>query len=257
MSGDTSNVKFWADADVLITTDLEAPNPSENEEFSAAWQYLGIINGEDGWSTTREEEATRHYGWGTYIGERRRNFSESTTVVALETNPVTRQLRYPGSPDGGIKAPDYSIQYKVAFEKREGNKVYRRISAYRAEIVLDGDVTENESDPDSYSFLVTPLPHPGSDLLWIEQGGPTTVTVSSIAVTGPSTLDEGSIGKLTVTATFSDSTTLDVTSAVVWTSSDTDIATVAHGYITGHSIGNAVITARFRGQQNAHSIEVI
>jgi hypothetical protein len=49
------------------------------------------------------------------------------------------------------------------------------------------------------------------------------------------------------TATYSDSTTKDVTATATWASSDTSIATVSAGNATGVAAGSTMITATFDG----------
>lgn len=256
MPQNPEQVDFFADADVFFTTNLSAPNPSIGADFSAAWFQVGVLNGEDGFTTAREEESTKHYGWGTYIGERRRNFSETRSFVALETNPYTRMLRYPGSAPGEIRQPDRSIQYKVGFEKREGSKVHRLISANRADITLDGDVQENETDPTGLTFIVSPIPD-NTGKLWIEQGGPDDiVAVTDLTLTAPGSIAQNKIGRVTATAKFDGGSPIDVTDAVAWTTSDPLKALVyPGGFVTAvDDNGTVTITGVLHGNTESKSI---
>jgi len=72
-----------------------------------------------------------------------------------------------------------------------------------------------------------------------------TATLLSIAVTPHDpTIVIGKARQLTATGTYSDNSTLDLTTQVTWTSSDTDKATVsATGLVTGIDYGSATITA--------------
>jgi len=75
-------------------------------------------------------------------------------------------------------------------------------------------------------------------------------TLSSIAITpaSPSNLAVQSTQQFTATGTYSDGTTVDLTSEVTWASSDTTIATIdATGLATGILNGNTNITATFAG----------
>ena len=66
------------------------------------------------------------------------------------------------------------------------------------------------------------------------------VTLSSIAVTpDPKTIDEGATQAYTATGTYSDSSTLDLTSSATWTSSVGDVATIdgSTGIATGTGMG--------------------
>jgi hypothetical protein len=74
-----------------------------------------------------------------------------------------------------------------------------------------------------------------------------TATPTSLSVTGATALTAvGQTTQLTATATFSDGTTQDVTSTATWQSSNTAIATVAGGLVTGVNFGQATITATFQ-----------
>ena len=72
-----------------------------------------------------------------------------------------------------------------------------------------------------------------------------TPTLKSIQISAASsTVPEGTFEALTVTGTYSDKSTADLTSKVTWTSSDSNVATVnADGGVTGVSLGNVTITA--------------
>jgi uncharacterized protein YjdB len=78
---------------------------------------------------------------------------------------------------------------------------------------------------------------------------PVTVTVSnvalqSIAITGPKVTVGGGPYQFTATGTFVDSSTRDMTSQVVWSSLNTDIATVdSSGLVTAVAMGHATINA--------------
>jgi hypothetical protein len=74
------------------------------------------------------------------------------------------------------------------------------------------------------------------------------VTLTSLAITpDPLTVDVGTPEQITVTGTYSDSSTLNLTSAVTLTSDDEGVATVsegsAGGIVAGVSNGTATITA--------------
>lgn len=60
-----------------------------------------------------------------------------------------------------------------------------------------------------------------------------------------SMLLEGTAPAITLTATYADGTTSDVTSKAVWSSSDEDIAAVVNGTIRAYGAGTAVLTATY------------
>ncbi|MEQ3697440.1 MAG: Ig-like domain-containing protein [Pseudomonadales bacterium] len=83
------------------------------------------------------------------------------------------------------------------------------------------------------------------------------VPVSSITVKPTSaSVRESKDVRFTVTATFQDGTTRDVSSTAGWKSSDTVIATVKDGLVHGVSAGQADITATFKGQRSTVPVTV-
>ncbi|MCK6552761.1 Ig-like domain-containing protein, partial [Myxococcota bacterium] len=58
------------------------------------------------------------------------------------------------------------------------------------------------------------------------------------------TVDRGATTTLVARGTFEDGTTRDVSSAVEWSSSATEIATVTEGVVTGLTTGDAIISVR-------------
>ena len=72
-----------------------------------------------------------------------------------------------------------------------------------------------------------------------------TPTLKSIQISAASsTVPEGTFEALTVTGTYSDKSTADLTGKVTWASSDSNVATVnAEGGVTGVSLGTVTITA--------------
>ncbi len=169
MSGNTQNARLWADADVYIAESLTEDNPEDiDTEFGAGWGLVGLLNGEDGFTTAREEEKNDHYGWGgILIRTARRNFKLTKKFSALEDNAVTRGLVWPGSPAGKIVVPR-PARVKIGFEKRDGDVLHRLITANYAEVDVDGDINENETDLTKYELLSTIFPTAEGDL-FIEQ----------------------------------------------------------------------------------------
>lgn len=256
---DPSKVDFWAHADVLVTEDLDADVPQTAlQQFSADWALVGILDGEEGFTTSREEEATKHYGWGVYIGERFRNYSESRSFTALENNETTRRLMYPGSPAGGIAPPDRSKKYKFAFEKREGNRIHRLITANYATCTIDGDTTENETDPTSVTFVTTPVIDPETELFYIEQDSDAEGAVVSLSITpATATIDIEEIIKLTATGTREDSSTVDLSTSVSWTAASGAVSIAPGGFITGVSAETVEVSATFGDLTGTAEITVV
>jgi len=81
-------------------------------------------------------------------------------------------------------------------------------------------------------------------------GTPAPATITSIAITPvAASVAIGQIANLTATATYSDSTTADVTTQANWTIANPAIATIgaSTGIVTGVALGNTTVTASING----------
>ncbi len=254
MAGDPLKANLWTDADVYISTNLSATLPANaSTPFGVDWDLVGLLDGDDGFPESRDEDTDDKFAWGgILVRTSRQHFKLTKSFTALEDNDTTYSLLWPGSSPTQIVVPR-PARVRIAFETREGDKVRRLISAQYAEVALDGDHGENESDLESMVFAATIFPTSGG-VLFTRQ---TTPLLSSIDVS-PATksLTVGQIGALTATATFDDSTTQDVTSLATWTSSATSKATVASGYVTGVAAGSATVTASYLGQTDTCAVTV-
>lgn len=158
MSGDTANASFWTDADVYIG-DTTATDPADVDTvFGGDWDLVGLLDGDGGFTLARSEDKEDKFAWGgVIVRTTRKNFKQTVAFVALEDNDVTRTLIWPGSTAGEIVVPR-PTPIKIAFEMREGDKVRRLISANYAEVDVDGDINENESDLTKYTLIATIFP---------------------------------------------------------------------------------------------------
>jgi uncharacterized protein YjdB len=90
--------------------------------------------------------------------------------------------------------------------------------------------------------------------------GPTLVskTITSIAVTpNPASIAVGATQQLTATATYSDSSTANISTAVTWTSSAASVATVnSSGMASAVATGSATITATLTGVSGSTALTV-
>lgn len=168
MAGDTSNATVWPDADVYIGP-TTATNPADiTTEFSSDWDLVGLLDGDAGFTQGREEQTNDIYAWGgILVRTTRRNFKQTITFTALEDNATTKALIWPGSENGDLIVPRPE-RLKVAFEMVEGDNKKRLISAHEAEIVINGDITDNESDLTRYELMATIFPN-ASGVLFVEQ----------------------------------------------------------------------------------------
>jgi hypothetical protein len=82
-------------------------------------------------------------------------------------------------------------------------------------------------------------------------------TVTTIAIGGPTSVDEGGTAQLTATAQYSDQASEVVTNQATWTSSDPAVATVsATGLVTAVRSGSADISATFESVVGRRTLPV-
>lgn len=82
-------------------------------------------------------------------------------------------------------------------------------------------------------------------------------TVTSITVSPSSaSVISGQTQQLTATATLSNNGSQDVTSTATWASSNTAVATVSAGLVSGISTGTATISATYGGQTGTATVSV-
>ena len=156
MAGNPLNAALWDDADVYVGG-LTAEVPDDAETiFSASWDLVGLITPE-GLSFARTQEESDHFSFGGgLVRTSRRNFKQTVTFTALEWNETTRDLVWPGSTESVLVVPR-PARIKIAFERREGDKVDRLISYFQAEVNA-GDWSETDSDLVGYPLTATIYP---------------------------------------------------------------------------------------------------
>lgn len=165
MSGDAKNTALWAGADIFIAP-VGATMPSDTTTaWSAEWKPVGLLDGEEGLTQTRDEDTSEHYAWGGILYKRTKSkHKRSFRFVALEDNDTVFQLVNPGSTrttTGGtrtstIKVPG-TYQFAVGMELREGGKVKRR-AVKVAEVSDVADIKDSETDPTVYDITVLVFP---------------------------------------------------------------------------------------------------
>ncbi|MFC8520813.1 Ig-like domain-containing protein [Streptomyces sp. NPDC057257] len=254
MSGDPTKANLWTDADVYVSFNLSAALPANADTaFGPDWHLVGLLDGDEGFPETRDEDTDDKFAWGgVLVRTSRQHFKLTKSFTCLEDNDTTRKLVWPGSTDSRIKVPRPE-RVLVAFETREGEKVRRLITSQYAECALDGDHGENETDLESATIAATIFPTSDG---WLFERQATPV-LSSISVTpATATVPTGDIAALAATATYSDSSTADVTAEATWTSSATNKATVSAGFVTGIAAGSATITATYQGQTDTCAVTV-
>lgn len=172
MPGDPDNASLWADADVYVGPTTATDPATIDDDFGVEWGLVGLLDGTFGFVEQRNWDKKDIYAWGgILVRTSRKNFKETKKFVALEDNDTTRELIWPGSGSGQLVVPR-PTRVKIAFETREGDVKRRLISAYQAEVEIDGDIKDTEEDLTKYEFLATILPDSSVSpaVLYNEQG---------------------------------------------------------------------------------------
>ncbi|QDQ97981.1 phage tail tube protein [Tomitella fengzijianii] len=166
MAKNTDNASIYDLGEVWIADSLDTPDPEPgvpfyNEETGKAlegWTEVGLMDGDDGMTTSRDQDKNKHYAWGDIlVRQSRQKFTLSRKFSALEDNPTTRSLIWPGSTARTIVTPKPK-PIKMAFVKHDGDVTVREITKKHAEVDLDGDVNENESDLTKYELVADIYP---------------------------------------------------------------------------------------------------
>lgn len=174
MSGDPANTAVWGDADVLIAP-ISATIPTGNAAFSVDWNYIGLLDGSDGFTENVETSSTDHSAWGAGVVATTYGDQKTTkTFTALEDNDVVLDLMYDASAltytdgtsyTGDLKVKDFTSKVRIAFVTYSGDNEKRLISANYATIAMSGAAAESEDSLQTRQFTATIYPTSGS-VLW-------------------------------------------------------------------------------------------
>ena len=181
MSGDASNTSLWTDADVRVDWTLAATAPDDSfTAYAPEWLLVGLLDGSEGFSESRDEETSEHFAWGGVLIKKTRGKHKRTIkFVALEDNMQTFRLINPGStrsaPDAEgvtvskVKVPKYE-DFALSLEVREGDKVRRR-TIKRATIETVDEMKDAEDAPSVYGVTVVIYPE-ADGTLYTDVSGP-------------------------------------------------------------------------------------
>lgn len=165
MAGDTDNPRIWSGADVYVAAVGATAPTNIAGAWDAAWDVLGLLDGDAGMSETREEDVTDHYAWGGVLVRTTRSKHKRTiTVTALEDNDVVFALVNPGSTvatTGGVTTrtvyvPDTDPR-AFGLELVDGTVTKRRVIP-RGEVVSVGDIAINDSEMAAYELTINIYP---------------------------------------------------------------------------------------------------
>lgn len=149
MARDPDNVKIWQDAHVYValgvSTRPEVPADIDTA-FAAAWEEVGILDGDAGFPEDRSSDETKTYGWGIgLIKIGAKNFELSRKMTLLEDNETTQAIVNPGSTATKVALPKPVLGF-IAFETASDiGDIERLISIKAARLWVPAN-NRNESD---------------------------------------------------------------------------------------------------------------
>jgi hypothetical protein len=166
MAGSASNAGQWTDADVLIAPIGSATPADVTSAWPAAFGLVGLLDGGEGFTETRDEDTNETYAWGGLLIKRSKSKHKRTfKFVALEDNPVVFSLINPGSTRGTVgglttsvvKVPVGLNEFMVGFEVTDGVTTKRRW-ATRATVETVGEIKEGEEEVTAYEITIVVYP---------------------------------------------------------------------------------------------------
>lgn len=168
MSGNPANTNAWADADVYIAPLGSTLPASATDPFPAAWQLVGLLDGDTGFAQARNFDSQDSFAWGGVLMKtRRRNFKQTVKWACFEDNDVVRDLVWPGSTAGSLKVPN-PTRMLIAFETTDDTRIRRLISANEADSLVTDDIVDSEGGVTKYMFETTIYPT-SAGVLFTEQ----------------------------------------------------------------------------------------
>lgn len=171
MAGSAANAALWTNADVYIAPVGSTEPTDVTTAWAVAWEAVGLLDGEEGFTETREEESNDFYAWGGLLVKRTKSKHKRTIkFVALEDNDVVFDLINPGSTrtttlgvtTSTVKVPS-GAEFAIAFETYDGDTKIRRICK-RAEVQEVGEVKSSESGLTVYEVTVLLYPESNGTL---------------------------------------------------------------------------------------------
>lgn len=165
-TGNVEETELWTGADIYYAP-LATTGPADlTTEWTAEWKALGLLDGDDGISESRDATTSENYAWGGILFRRTVSKQKRQFVfTALEDNDNVYLLANPGSSSTSAtgvrtrisKVPVSGDRFALGFELRDGSRVKRRIVP-TCEVDSVDDIKESESDPTVYKITVTVYP---------------------------------------------------------------------------------------------------
>lgn len=177
MAGDPTKAALWQNADVYIAP-LDTSAPADvDAAWAVAWKAVGLLDGTEGFTESREEETNEHYAWGGILVKKTKTkHQRKIKFVALEDNDTVFDLVNPGSErettsgltTSTVKIPE-NAEFAIGFEVRDGLKVMRRV-VKRATVEEVADVKYSEEDLTVHEVTVALFPE-GDGTLYTDISG--------------------------------------------------------------------------------------
>lgn len=173
MAGNPANVasRLWAEADFLIfqnptlaTADIPASITDPFVVTTGKWEFLGLLVGDAGIEQTRQWDSTDipAWGYGTIIVADK-DFSHSTKVSALEDNPATQAIMWPGSTETKVVVP-HALHAWFAIEKRTAAGGINRLISEMPGRFWCENIKDNEGDATPREIDVRVFPNSNKEL---------------------------------------------------------------------------------------------
>ncbi|WP_259518987.1 PGF-pre-PGF domain-containing protein [Halanaeroarchaeum sp. HSR-CO] len=169
------------------------------------------------------------------------SLQEGTTIVAVVDDEEVVDSITVGS--DGVYATDDPDSEKLRTDTNAGDTVNFHIEG------VDGPVAEETHDIGESGVFEQDLTFAAEDVaesINLEVGGES----------GSVTLEEGSTTDATVTATFADGSSEDVTDQVTLTSSDTDVVSIDGSSVNADSTGDATVSTEYQGISDSIDVNV-
>lgn len=193
-TGNTKNTTLWQGADVFIAPEGTSGPQDVTTEWASAWELVGLLDGEEGFTEERDQDTNEHYAWGGILYRRTTSKHKRTfKFVALEDNDVVFKLVNPGSTRSSslgltsstVKVP-VTERFAVGMELRDGDRTKRRIIGH-AEVSEVGEIKESEEDPTVFEITVMIFPEADGTLYETFETDPNYVAETQQDETEPTT----------------------------------------------------------------------
>ena len=180
MAGNPSNAAVWGEADVLIAP-VGTAIPVGNAAFDAAWKFVGLLDGGQGFEEAIEQTSTDHNAWGYgVVATTYGNTKITKTFTTLEDNETVMGLVYDtdgmtfddvnGTFVGDLAVRDNTERVLVAFVTRSGDTERRLITKNYATIAATNAGSESEEALSSRQFTATIVPDSNRVLYYTYKG---------------------------------------------------------------------------------------